>query len=517
VKLEFEWQVGDRQGEQETLARIRRRRSRFVPRWVWLVVAFFVVCLGAGAYVLLRQRYEEAEARVAFQTQAVIDLEASAYARGDAELYLEQQDWAARDWYGQQTRRVSEGCFEAAARSGGSPADDLCEPVLPATVQEVELRRDIAWVEVIEAQPPVRRVRFYRQTDLGWKQTAPEATFWGTAVEVHYGGDLVLRYHRRDRPHVQPAVERIVEAFDQTCATFGCALDEALEVNFVIDMPRLQPPELQNGRILLPSPWIAGIPVDGGEAPRTTDYAYLIAYELTLSHLAATVERPLSSFELAMAGEYAAWQAAAGPGHAPLVDRLVERRGPDALPAVFASLDDVGSLNLLMVEWLGLSASTRPSDYFETLVNLEQQALAAGRKETFLLLQDETIPGWLDAQESFFERTRMQALSVDPVRVQDVDLSGELARVTLDRSTAVAGAHPLAPRGQVVYFRRLYGDWKHTSPQFTQADLTRSAWLPASQDMGAVSMARATLSHASRASRLPSSTISPAQVIAIEH
>lgn len=484
MKFEFDWQVGDQQDQQETLAHIGRRPRRQTPRWVWPVVAVVVVSLGLGAFVLLRQRYEQALARVAFQIQAVIDLEASAYARGDADLFLEQQDPSVPDWYTRQATRVSAGCLDAASAFRDATVGYPCEPVLPATVQDVELRGDTAWTEVIEGQPPVRRVRFYRQTDLGWKQTAPEATFWGTAVEVRYGGDLVFRYHRRDRPHVQPAVDRIVEAFDEACATFSCALDAPIEVNFVVDMPRLKPPEFQDSQILLPSPWIAGIPMDGGDTPRAAEYAYLVAYELTVAHLEVSAGRPLTSFEAAMAGEYAAWQGATAPGSAPVLDRLVERRGMGALPAIFASLQDIGSLNLLLVEWLGLSASTRPSAYFEALVNLEQQALAAGRKETFLLLQDETVPGWLDAQESFFDRLQGSDLIIEPARVQDVDLSGELARVTLDRPTALAGAHPLAPRGQVVYFRRQDGDWKHTSPRFTRADSAHVSLLPGPQEPG---------------------------------
>jgi hypothetical protein len=490
VNLEFDWQVGDKQDQQETLAHIARRRRR-APRWVWLVVAIVAGSLAAGGYILLRQRYDEAKARAAFQIQGVIDLEASAYARGDAELFLEQQDRAAPGWYADQAIRISEDCLAVvtaqrdAAAAGGSSTDLYrCEPVLPASVQELELRRDVAWVEVIEGEPPARRVRFYRQTDLGWRQTAPQAEFWATAIELRYGDDLVFRFYRRDRPHVQPAIDRIVAAFDQTCATFRCASEAPIEVNFVVDMPRLKRSELQNGAILVPSPWLAGIPVDGAQAPYIAGYAYLVAHELTSAHLRTSTGRPLTPFEAAMADEYAAWQSGSTAGHAPIVDRLVERRGADALPTIFASLQDVGSLNLLLVEWLGLSASTTPSAYFEALVNLEQQALVAGRRGTFLLLQDETVPGWLAGQEAFFDLAQTQDLSIEPARVQGVDVSGELARVTLERPTALAGAHPLAPRGQIVYFRREGGDWKHTSPRFTQVETTRSALLPALADAG---------------------------------
>jgi len=514
VNLEFDWHVGDGHDQQETLAHTTRRRRRLPPRWVWIVAAVIVVSLVAGAYVLLRQRYEEAQARIAFQIRGVVDLEALAYARGDADLFLEQQDREAQEWYQSQAIRVSEKCLDAAttqhrAAEGRERSEDLyrCEPVLPATVQDVELRRDTAWVEVLEGQPPVRRVRFYRQTDLGWKRTAPQVGFWGTAVEVRYGEDLVFRYHRRDRPHVQPAVDRIVEAFNQTCATFSCPSEGPIEVNFAVDVPHLKAPELRNGLILVPSPWVAGIPPDGTEAPYVIDYAYLAAYELASVHLQASAGRPLTPFEVAMAGEYAAWQSGPGAGRAPIIDRLVEKRGVDVLPAVFAALQDVGSLNLFMVEWLSLSANTRPSAYFETLVNLEQQALAVGRRETFLLLQDETVPGWLAAQEAFFDVSQTRDLSVELAKVQAVDVSGELARVTLERPTALAGAHRFAPLGQIVFFRRQGGDWKHTSPRFAHTGPVRSIPSSALMDAGWAHAALARLGGAhSRLSSLTNAT-----------
>jgi hypothetical protein len=514
VNLEFDWHVGDEQDQQEAVAHITRRRRRLAPRWVWIVAVVIVVSLAAGAYVLLWHRYQEAQGRIAFQIQGVVDLEALAYARGDAELFLEQQDRSAQEWYQSQATRVSENCLDAAttqhrAEAGRERSADLyrCEPVLAATVQGVDLRRGFAWVEVLEGQPPVQRVRFYRQTDLGWKRTAPQIGFWGTAVEVRYGEDLLFRYHRRDRPYVQPTVDRIVEAFDETCDTFSCPSEGPIEVNFAVDVPRLKPPELQNGSILVPSPWVAGIPVDGAEAPYVVDYAYLVAYELASVHLRASAGRPLTPFAVAMAGEYAAWQSGPDAGRAPIIDRLVEERGVDALPAIFASLQDVGSLNLLLVEWLGLSANTGPSAYFEALVNLEQQALAVGRKETFLLLQDETVPGWLATQEAFYDVAQARGLSVEPAKVQAVDVSGELARVTLEHPTALAGAHPFAPPGQIVFFRRQAGDWKHTSPRLAQTETVRSSSSRAPMDAGSARAALAGLGGARyRLSPLTNST-----------
>lgn len=466
--LEFDWRVSNEQGEEESLAHIGRRRRRRPPRWVWIVAAIVLLSLGFGAYAVLRRRYERAQQALIFQIQSVVDLEAEAYAQGDAQLFLEQQDQSVADWYQRQLARVSRGCLRSpSARYRRSATRGSCEPVLPATVQDVQLRGSVAWVEVAEGDPPVRRVRFYRQTDLGWKQTAPQASFWGTAIEERYGEDLVFRYRRRDRPYVQPAVERIVNVYDRTCAALSCPSEGPIEVRFVENVSRLQPPQLQNGVLVVPSPWLAGIPVDGSdEAPYWVGYAYLVAYELTSSHLQAAAGRSLTAFETAMAGEYAAWQSAGTEGHAPIVDRLVARQGVEALPAILASLQDVGSLNLLMVQWLGLSASDDPAAYFETLINIEQEALATGRRETFLLLQDDAAPGWRSAQEALFDATQITGASIEPANVQAVDVSGNVARVTLERPTALADANPRAPRDQTLFFRREGGEWKHTSPWY---------------------------------------------------
>jgi hypothetical protein len=466
--LEFEWHVTDEQGQDETLAHMGRRRRRGPPRWVWIAAVVVLLAVASGAYLLVRQRYEYAQQALIFQIQSVVDLEAEAYAQGDAELFLEQQDWSTPSWYQRQAARVSRGCLRGeSTRFRGPVRRNRCEPVLPAAVQDVELRGDIAWVEVVEGTPPVRRARFYRQTDLGWKQTAPQASFWGTAVEVRYGEELVFRYHRRDRPYVQPAVERMVDVYDRVCATFSCPSLGPVEVSFVENVSALQPPRLENGVLVLPSPWLAGIPVeDGDEAPYVSDGAYEIAYELTSAHLQAAAGRPLTSFETAMAGEYAARQSAGTEGYAPIVDRLVARQGEEALGTVLASLQDIGSLNLLMVQWLGLSVTNDPAAYFETLVNIEQEALAVGRKETFLLLQDEAAPGWRSAQEALFDATQAMDASIERANVQAVDLAGDVARVTLERPTALADVNPLAPRGQTLFFRREGGDWKHTSPWY---------------------------------------------------
>jgi hypothetical protein len=132
--------------------------------------------------------------------------------------------------------------------------------VLPATVEEVDLRGDVAWVQVIEGNPAVRRMRFYRQTDLGWMHTAPDPEFWQAPVEHHHGKQLAFYYHQRDQPYIEPLVNQIGAAFYRVCAFAGCKTDERFEI--------LIYPEYPEGDLsfdlALPSPWLTGIPVERG-------------------------------------------------------------------------------------------------------------------------------------------------------------------------------------------------------------------------------------------------------------
>jgi hypothetical protein len=288
--IQFDWQAGDDNGQWETIAERRRRAGmRWVPRWAWYALIAAIVVSAAGGLVAVRRRYEQAQRQIVFQIQGVIDLEAHAFAQGKVDLYLAQQDSASPDWYDLQhdciqTHRASQAT-RAAAHS--------CSPVLPAAIQDVDLRGDVAWVEVIEGAPPVRRVRFYRRTDLGWKHTAPRVAFWDNAVELHYG-DLLFRYHERDQPHVDPLIEHIVRTFYQVCARVECPPQRSLEVNFAVDpfLPTDAPPPLTDTLWLLPSPWLSGLPVEG-----TWQQSYLDALAYRVVHeMAGPAYPPLRQF-----------------------------------------------------------------------------------------------------------------------------------------------------------------------------------------------------------------------------
>jgi hypothetical protein len=171
-----------------------------------------------------------------------------------------------------------------------------------------------------------------------------------------------------------------------------------------------------------------------------------------------------------MAVEYAAWRASQDPAQAPIAGRLVERHNEEALPTVLRSLEHVTSLNVFLVQWLGLSSTERPVTYFETLLNIEREALITGQKETFLLLQDAVEPGWLDRQQEQFNRVNgSNTPLLSKLEVQSVGIAGDLARVTLESPVSLPEAEMLAAQDQVVFFRRNNGDWKRTPAPWAQS------------------------------------------------
>ncbi len=147
MKVEFDWQVGSKTGETETLARTGVRQRSRPPWWAWVLVATALRSVVTAAYLLVRQRYGEAEDRIIFQIQSVIDLEARAFADGDRSLFLEQQDRDAGTWFAAQAARVGPRCDGALSSFGSGPESDPyaaldsdCGPVLQATIADLDLR-----------------------------------------------------------------------------------------------------------------------------------------------------------------------------------------------------------------------------------------------------------------------------------------------------------------------------------------------------------------------------------------
>jgi len=463
VNIEFDWRVGDQNDNQETLAQLKRRRRPPRPWWFWLLLVGIVAAATAGGVLYVKDRARQAEEQIVFQIQSTIDLEARAYERQDVGLFLEQQDKSDLQWYELQSRRMDTDCLEK--EDADSAQDHVCQPVpvLPAQVQDVDLRGDVAWVEVIEGDPALRRARFYRQTDQGWKHTSPQKSFWGVAVELNYGG-LIFRYHRRDEPYVDSMVEAAVQTFDEVCTELGCALEALPQFDFAVHNAPGAPIQKKDSVYQLDSPWLAGLPLDETQAaPYQDQIEYAIAYDLASLSLASLAGRQ-GSTELvdALAHEYAVWKSQDAVDEAPILKRLVAKHGKEVLPEVLLSLEHIRTLNVVLVQWLLISPTDHPVDYFQTLLDIEQEALYAGRKETFLLLQDPVEPGWIAQQQALYTQVRAKGeLPLPAVKVQSVEVSGDLARVTLEPHSP----DELSPgwTDETAFFRRRQGDWKRSS------------------------------------------------------
>ncbi len=465
MSIQFDWQAGNDGGEWETIAETRRRQwLRQVPRWVWYVASTALVVALAGGYFVVRQRYEQAHREMVFQVQSVIDLEARAYAQGDAELFLAQQDRESPDWYDLQKARLRAGCHP----------DDLawahCSPVLPAKIEDLTLRGDTAWVEVIEGDPPMRRARFYRQTELGWKHTSPRPEFWGTAIELHYG-DVILRYHRKDQPYVDPIADRTVKSFYETCRHVGCPPDQSLEINFAVDefLPVTVPPPLKDATWLLPSPWLSGLPVDASaETPYLDAMADQLARDMATQALSGASARDLDPLQRTIVHEYVAWQRERDTTQAPILGYIVDLRGPGVLPGLFEWLADHRSttLDALLGRWLSLSPAGPGPVHFAALLNIERMALLAGQRETFLSLQ-EGEGTWIEQRSDFYDQVQTyDAMPIDlkvDIQVQEVRTVGTHALLTLNQPLPRLQGYAPPSLGRYVFFTLRGGEWKHSS------------------------------------------------------
>jgi hypothetical protein len=461
MSVQFDWQVGSDEGRWETLASRRRGLRLNWPWWVWTILTLILVGAVAGGYVFLRERYARAARRAQFQIQSVIDLEARAFARGDEVLYLEQQDTTDRDWFRRQRLRIQPDCPERLDPQQARRA--YCVPVLPAQVLSLDLQGDVAWVEVQEADPPVRRTRHYRRMSGGWVHTAPQPAFWREERETHFGR-VTIRYPARDRSVLLPLLERISVARRDVCRTIYCPAVTELDVIVSIDAPPYVRPYLESDpepqgddRLYLSSPWLTGIPIE--QPLEFATETYWVTYAVAARAVRATIEQSLDPLQQAVIEEYARWYVTEDPRQAPILGRIIEENDAGALQEVFRGLRTEDSLDAFVSFWLPISSVEQAETYFETLLRIERDALAVGRQDTFALLQDSRQPWWVEEQqERFVQYQKDDSTSLPEVHVQAVRVDGTLAIVTLEPRSVLP---PYLT--EVIYYRRRGQDWLHTS------------------------------------------------------
>ncbi len=455
--FQFEWQVGGDDGRWETVAKVQKKPRWRLPWWVWVALAGLLIALVGGGYFYLRRRYREIDRRMRFQIQGVIDQEARAFDEKNLTLFLAQQDEESPAWYEWQRER-----FRACLESTG-PAS--CRPVLPARLQRVDLAGDVAWVEVIEDQPAVRRVRFYRRTGHGWKHTAPRARFWKTSVELRTG-TLSIYYHDRDQPYIGPLLDAVEKAHQDVCATVYCPAVSRLRVEFSVELPIYTAPHVErdaapqgDDKIVLSSPWLHGIPVEGGwEEGYLNELRYQVAYVTASRAMQASLNRELNPLQEAVLIEYAAQYSRRDLAQAPLLELALAGHGSRLLPDVLRELKKMHTLSAFLSRWRGVSPSD-PVPYFDVLLLVERRAIRAGRRETFLLLQDEA-DSWRKRQEAAFEQ--VQGNDIGPAKVLKVEVLHRRAFVHV-RGNVLQGEEGVV-ESPFVSFRRNDGDWLHAAP-----------------------------------------------------
>ncbi|MFL7807002.1 MAG: hypothetical protein AB8I80_00150, partial [Anaerolineae bacterium] len=156
----LDWQAANDDGVWEPVVAAARPHGRTWRRRAWYVGFAILLFLAAGCALWTVQRYDRARDRIAFQIQSVIDLETQAFAQGDINLFLAQQDPALPSWY---QRRAA--CAIQSLRPARLEASSPCTAILvdvtpggtalnaPPQIQAVGLRGEVAWAEVVAAPP----------------------------------------------------------------------------------------------------------------------------------------------------------------------------------------------------------------------------------------------------------------------------------------------------------------------------------------------------------------------------
>jgi hypothetical protein len=173
----------------------------------------------------------------------------------------------------------------------------------------------------------------------------------------------------------------------------------------------------------------------------------------------------LTPFQETVLAEYATWYTYQDTARAPILGRVIREHGEDALPKVFRSLKrSRATLQSFLREWLSLSSVRQQTLYFQTLLDIEREAVLAGRKETFMFLQEDT-DYWLEQQGAFYDRAQIAPLplTLPDIEVQSVQIARDRALVTLVEPAAMLQGPPPQVLDRFVCFRYQNGAWKHSS------------------------------------------------------
>ena len=182
--------------------------------------------------------------------------------------------------------------------------------MLPQAIQDVELQGDLALVEVTmtgrgtsQQTAPYREVRFYRQTEDGWRRTAPQASFWGPQLQSRTP-HFRFSYHQRDQQAVEMAITQIESLYVDLRHDLGLGEPEtqktlAIEVAIGDDLPvDLFGLAFVGDKVAVPSPLLL-------QVPEGLTYAEVLRQSIAVPLIAYTFDELLSARQQPKCG----WQA----------------------------------------------------------------------------------------------------------------------------------------------------------------------------------------------------------------
>jgi len=398
MNTHFEWLI-EEEGEScepNIEATFKPLRPVLCHACLALLAALAIALLATWAGA--RYRYRQAVARATVEIQDMIDLETQVVASCDRPHFLSLQDPAAPRWVDDQARRLGEHCLSYDAVPARPYTTSLIG--VPSRVQEVTLNGDLAWAQVMTDEGRQQHVRFYRWTEQGWLQAPPDPRFWGE-LAVWQHERLLVQGTTRDQRCGQVLATHIWDAAHSVCTTLNYSDDLELKVTFLPDATE-QLPRISAQGLLLPSPWLTGIPADGGEV--ATDSLDRLTYWSTYyASAAANGLEPgsLNPTQKAILAEYARFYTDGNLDNAPILRRVVDRQGVDVLPEVLRSLPEACALSDLLSRWLSLSAGTSDT-YYTILLDIARDPATRTCQETFdLLLRQENAEwmAWMEASE----------------------------------------------------------------------------------------------------------------------
>jgi hypothetical protein len=287
-------------------------------------------------------------------------------------------------------------------------------------------------------------------------------------------GDLRLTYYERDEPYIAPLLEEVRSAYEPIASALRYwPLPGRLEVEFAAGTLLLAGPYVdwgsasENVRLLLPSPWLLGIPTRG-EWTETQKGAirYWTAYAALEARARPQPGRlDVTLLQRALLSEYGAWILHQDSARVPILGRLIKQHGEDQLPRIVLSIRGTRLVTLFLARWLRVHPGDE--EMFATMLNLEREAIVHGHRETFLALQD---PDWLPLQEQYYHRARLgDAVDGTPVVIRELEIAGSRARVSLAKPLSPVLGHPQTTSDGYAEFRLVDWDWRHTRPSDSEA------------------------------------------------